>query len=239
MRHHQGPQQPLPTGVTNPACTVCGNRDYGPGPNGRMSREGLSPRCSRCGSLERHRRLRTLYGAMPGQWLATLAVLQLSPDIGVDPGWFRSYEVSEFGGGNSLDLEHIDRPDRSYDLVICNHVLEHVADDRQGFRELLRVAATLVQITVPSPFTRARTVDWGYPKAEAHGHYRGYGRDVVRMFLEADPDVHVVQVEVVDPVTDEGDYIYLCSRDPDHLRGLRSLGKHSELFSGSGGRAPG
>jgi hypothetical protein len=59
------------------------------------------------------------------------------------------------------------------------------------------------------------------------------------MFLEADPDVHVIQVEVVDPITGEGDYIYLCSRDLDHLRELSPPGKHSELFSGSGTRIPG
>ena len=238
MAQQQQAQDPLETGVISPGCSICGKRQYGPGPNGRMSRGGLPPRCCACGSLERHRRLRTIYGAMPGQWLAGLSVLQLSPDIGVDPGWFRSFEISEYGGDNSLDLENIARSDQSYDLVICNHVLEHVADDSRGFRELLRVARSLVQITVPTPFTRSITVDWGYPKPEAHGHYRGYGRDVLEMFLAAEPKAHTIQVEAVDPVTEEGDYIYLCSRDLDLLRRLVPLGRHSKLSSRSVTRAP-
>ncbi len=64
--------------------------------------------------------------------ISGLDVLQLSPDIGVDPIWFSCYEIFLFGGDNSLDLEVIGRMDASYDLVICNHVLEHVADDRKG-----------------------------------------------------------------------------------------------------------
>ena len=96
-------------------------------------------------------------------------------------------------------------------LVICNHVLEHVADDRQGLRELLRVtrAEGFVQITVPSPYTRATTVDWGFPDARAHGHYRGYGRDFLARFGQARADARLLQVEVFDPVTDAGSYVYL------------------------------
>lgn len=214
------PEQPEAT----PACIVCGNGRFEPGPNGRLSDNALPPQCCRCGSLERHRRLRLLYRQLPPEYLATLEVLQFSPDIGVDPSWFRAYEVSEFGGENSLDLEAIDRPDGSYDLLICNHVLEHVPDDRQGFRELLRVVAPegLVQITVPSPFLRARTIDWGYPKAQAHDHYRGYGSDIASMFELAVPEAKVVRVTVMDPVTGSGDFIYLCTLSHDLAHKLQN-----------------
>jgi SAM-dependent methyltransferase len=193
------------------ACTICGGSRFEPGPNGRMSSTGRLPRCSGCRSLERHRQLRRVYAFLPAEDLAGLEVLQLSPDIGVDAAWFRRYEVSEYGGDNSLDLQAIDRPDAAYDLVICNHVLEHVADDRQGLRELLRVTRPdgFVQLTVPSPHTRATTVDWGTPDPRAHGHYRGYGRDVRERFAQARPDATVLEVEVFDPVTAAGSYVYL------------------------------
>ena len=204
-------------------CNICNGNRYLPGPNGRSSRQGLSPRCADCGSLERHRRLREVYAHFPTAYLATLQVLQLSPDIGVDPGWFAGYEVSEYGGDNSLDLESLDRENDSYDLLICNHVLEHVGDDRLGYRELLRVTRTsgLVQITVPSPYTQQQTRDWGYPRWEAHGHYRGYGRDIVEMFREAAPEAEVLEVEARDPVTGDGDYIYLCSQESGISEKLR------------------
>ena len=205
-------------------CGICDGVLYSAGPNGRVSRKGLPPRCAACGSLERHRRLRSLYRRIPESYLAGLQVLQLSPDIGVDPSWFANYEVSEFGGDNSLDLERIDRRDDSYDLLICNHVLEHVGDDQQGYRELLRITRPggLVQITVPSPYTQECTRDWGYPRAEAHGHYRGYGRDIVDMFYLAAPEAEVLEVEVHDPVTGDGDYVFFSTQCTEVAEKLRS-----------------
>jgi len=207
-----------------PTCNICGGLRYEPGPNGRPSRQGLSPRCADCGSLERHRRLRTVYGNLPASYLASLEVLQLSPDIGVEPSWFGRYEVSKYEGDNSLDLEAIERADGAYDLLICNHVLEHVRDDRRGYQELLRVtrATGLVQITVPSPYTQESTRDWGYPRPEAHGHYRGYGRDIVEMFSDAAPEAKVLEIEVHDPVTGDGDYVYLSTHSAELTSRLRN-----------------
>lgn len=195
-------------------CNICGGAQFELGPNDRTSATGRPPRCISCRSLERHRQLRQIYAQLPDSYLASLKVLQLSPDIGVDQAWFSSYEVSVFQGDNSLDLEDIDRVDASYDLVICNHVLEHVADDRKGLRELMRITRPggFIQITVPAPYTREVTVDWGYPKDEAHGHYRGYGKDFLQIFSEVE-SAQVLQVEAIDEVTDAGGYVYLWSAD--------------------------
>lgn len=38
-----------------------------------------------------------------------------------------------------LDLESIDQPDNSWDIVFCNHVLEHVKDYKIALRELGRI----------------------------------------------------------------------------------------------------
>ena len=146
--------------------------------------------------------------------LARLEVLQLSPDVGVEPGWFLRFELSEHGGPNSLDLQAIARPTACYDLVICNHVLEHVADDRQGFRELLRIIRPegFLQITVPSPHSLECTVEWGYPRAASNYHYRGYGRDLVGRFLDASPGTRMIEVAACDPVTGALGYVYLATR---------------------------
>jgi len=205
-------------------CNICRGKQFELGPNERRSATGNLPRCTRCQSLERHRQLRQVYAQIPDRYLSGLEVLQLSPDIGVDPAWFSCYEISVFGGDNSLDLEAIERLDASYDLVICNHVLEHVANDRKGLQELMRITRPggLVQITVPSPYTRALTVDWGYPKKEAYDHYRGYGKDFLQLFAQAEPDAVVLQVEVIDEVTDAGGYVYLWSLDTALAQQLRS-----------------
>lgn len=198
-------------------CNICQGSSFELGPNGRKASTGEPPRCRQCQSLERHRQLRQVYAQLPAEYLADLRVLQLSPDIGVDPSWFGSYEVSVFGGENSLDLQAIDRADASYDLVICNHVLEHVANDRQGLQELMRIVGPqgLLQITVPSPYTQEKTVDWGYPKPESHGHYRGYGKDFIRLFRKASPSVAPIQIEAIDDVTGAGGYVYFWTPDQE------------------------
>jgi len=191
-------------------CNVCGGDAFMRGPNDRLSSTREPPRCTECLSLERHRQLRQVYARIPREVLATLDVLQMSPDVSVEPSWFAACEVSVFGGENHLDLEAIDRPDRRYDLVICNHVLEHVRDDRRGFRELLRITRPdgLLQVTVPTPYTRETTKELGQPDEGAFGHWRAYGRDLVQRFAEVSPDAHLVQVEVFDPVTAAGGYVY-------------------------------
>ncbi len=197
--------------AADPRCNVCGADAFMRGPNDRLSSTRKPPRCVECLSLERHRQLRQVYARIPPRELARARVLQMSPDVSVHKDWFADYEVSVFGGSNSLDLQAIDRPDAHYDLVICNHVLEHVQDDRQGFRELMRIthAMGFVQITVPTPYTRRSTKELGYPDEGAFGHWRAYGRDLLERFQAAVPGVHAVEVEVFDPVTGAGGYVYL------------------------------
>jgi SAM-dependent methyltransferase len=38
-----------------------------------------------------------------------------------------------------MDITDIRLPDRSFDAIICNHVLEHVVDDRKAMSELFRI----------------------------------------------------------------------------------------------------
>lgn len=205
------------------ACNVCGGSTFQPGPHKRLSSNRKLPRCTQCQSLERHRQLRYVYSQLPAHYLVELEVLQLSPDIGVDQAWFKRYELSLFERDNSIDIENIDRADASYDLVVCNHVLEHVADDRRAMQELMRITRPtgFVQITVPTPYTQPATVDWGHPKPESNEHYRSYGKDFLLLFNQVVPQATVLQVEAVDPATGAGGYVYLWTRDKALVRQFR------------------
>ncbi len=86
-----------------------------------------------------------------------------------------------------LDVQAIPFPDGTFDVVFCNHVLEHVADDRLAMREMWRVvkpggwgvmlspvdggrAATFEDDSITDPAERTRVFG-------QYDHRRVYGRD--------------------------------------------------------------
>jgi SAM-dependent methyltransferase len=94
-----------------------------------------------------------------------------------------------------LDVQAIPFPDATFDIVFCNHVLEHVADDRLAMRELRRVmrpggwgvmlapvdsarAATFEDDTITDPAERTRVFG-------QYDHRRIYGRDYADRLREA------------------------------------------------------
>ena len=198
-------------------CNICNGSVFIKGPNGRLSSTGCLPMCPRCGSLERHRGLREFWSTFPRDYLAQSSVLQFSADPSLDPSWCQSLEVSIYGLYNSLDLQKINRPDESYDIVILNQVLEHVPDDKKALNEALRITKSdgFVQLNVPSPLTFMHTEDWGYPEKEKHGHYRTYGADIEELFDQIVGSRNHHRCIITDPITGERDCIFiLCHSRP-------------------------
>jgi SAM-dependent methyltransferase len=194
-------------------CNICGNDHFTPGPFGRLAASGEPPRCGKCGSVERHRIFRAIFNKIRDLTFKTATCLQFSNDLSVARGWFERHELSVYGGPNSLDIQRIERKDAAYDVVVCNHVLEHVPDYRAAMAELVRITKPygFLFLSFPNPFRRAETEDWGYPKPEEHGHHRIFGRDVERVFAEIVPHVHVVAIEEADPVTGAVDLTYVLT----------------------------
>lgn len=199
-----------------PVCNICGSQKFGKGPGGRLSTTGKFPKCLNCFSLERHRSLRRVYQQLLDSLsFKSMSALLISKDKAINPKWFDSLEVSIYGGSNSIDIQNIDRADKSYDAVICNHVLEHIKDDIQALKELMRIVSDrgFLQLSTPDPFRRAKTTDWGYPDWKQHGHYRLYGKDIENKFQEAfSPEIHQIKVFGADPVTGMSDMCFFFTR---------------------------
>lgn len=203
--------------TTQSICNICNGNDFTEGPLGRLSLSGKNPTCTSCRSLERHRILRTAWNLIPKIYLSEKKALQFSSDPSVDKAWFRKLEISTYGHKNSIDIQNINRKDARYDIVICNQILEHVADDKTAFSELIRILKPngILQMTVPNPIMRQTTEDWGYPKEDFHGHYRHYGLDLIEYFQTVIPDIYMVCVKASDEVTDTEDYVFFWTRSQE------------------------
>ncbi len=86
-----------------------------------------------------------------------------------------------------FDLHNIPFEDDLFDVVICNHVLEHVEDDRKCMREIYRILKKggFAILQVPVDYTREHTFEDSSvtdPKERERlfwqvDHLRLYGRD--------------------------------------------------------------
>ena len=110
-------------------------------PFGDPPRRGA--RCAECGSLERHR----LIGLWLGDNSAVVdgaKILHFAPEPAVKAllqrrsSEYRSADLVPDNVDLVLNIENIDLPDKSVDVVVCSHVLEHV-DDVKALKEIYRV----------------------------------------------------------------------------------------------------
>ena len=214
------------------ACCICGGTTFVPGPLGRMAaRKTLPPRCESCGSLERHRILHQVYDAIPAGILQDARALQFAGDPGAPRKRFKSFEISNYGHENSLDMANIDRPDESYDWVIANHVLEHVEDDFAAIRELRRIvtASGVIQLTVPSPHSALDTWDLPEPVPTGFGHWRGYGSDLPLHFSNELKGSFGLQVVCRDGPTHRWDVVYLFIESHEIMQTIGEALLNSDL----------
>ena len=100
-----------------------------------------------------------------------------------------------------LDLLDIDHPDGHFDFVLCNHVLEHIPDDRRAMAEIFRVLAPggRALITVPIDENLPRTYEdptiTTPQQRELHfgqwDHVRYYGLDIAKRLRGVGFDVEM------------------------------------------------
>lgn len=93
------------------------------------------------------------------------------------------------------DIQEMPFASNSFDLILCNHVLEHIPDDRRAMHELFRVLAPngVALLLVPLDENRETTLEDPAINTDAlrekyygqRDHLRLYGRDYVQRLAEA------------------------------------------------------
>ncbi len=86
-----------------------------------------------------------------------------------------------------MDILNIQKPDDSFDVILCSHVLEHVDDDLVAMREIKRVLKPggFAIVQVPISFTNPKTLEDSAVLTESErlekfgqiDHVRLYGQD--------------------------------------------------------------
>jgi len=104
-------------------------------------------------------------------------------------------------------------------------VLEHVADDCEAFRELIRITATdaSLQLTVPKPTEIEETDDWGFPDPRQNLNYLHYGPDFKSRFLNACPGTEVLSVHSKDAITGANGIVYFRTWSTKTLDQIQTL----------------
>jgi SAM-dependent methyltransferase len=94
-----------------------------------------------------------------------------------------------------VDLEKFLFPDETFDMVICNHMLEHVDDPAVALRELHRVLKPGARIICQTPFATRLTRTLEEPLLQSSNdrlffygqedHLRFFGNDIEKIITKA------------------------------------------------------
>ncbi|MBQ8745129.1 MAG: methyltransferase domain-containing protein [Rikenellaceae bacterium] len=187
-------------------CPVCGTKRRKFLPYGYViSRDNAL--CPNCLSLERHRLLWLWLQRESDLFEQRPRLLHVAPEVCLMRHLRRTYA----GGGNEadyvtadlespladlhFDIQQIPLEDESFDVVFCNHIMEHVEDDLRAMRELYRVMRRGGWGVILSPveLDRATTFEDDSITDEAertrifgqYDHRRVYGRDYADRLREA------------------------------------------------------
>lgn len=182
-------------------CPVCESRFRKFLPYGRKSRSNAL--CPNCLALERHRLIWLYLKRKTDFFTAKAKMLHIAPEL----CYLERFEALENLDYITADLESplakvkmdihdIPFGDNSFDVIFCNHVLEHVADDHKAMSEMHRVLKpggwAILQIPWFSPvpevtFEDARiTASKEREKLFGQGdHVRLYGKDYSERLRQA------------------------------------------------------
>jgi SAM-dependent methyltransferase len=148
-------------------------------------------KCPRCGSAERHR-LFKLWIDRNAERLKNKRILHFAPERGLSPILRRCssrYTTADLvnSADLKLNIEKLDLPDRSFDIVVCLHVLEHV-DDSKALSEVGRILAdegiALIMVPVCEGLSTTYEVDYVSTERDRELHFgqfdhlRWFGSDV-------------------------------------------------------------
>ena len=165
----------------------------------------LNVQCVNCGSVDRSRLLYLFFKLRTNVFKQKTDILHISPNkeiangliaptinqtVGtIEPEMYSEYKPVY------MDIQDIQYPDQSFDVVICCHVIEHVDDDDKAMRELHRVLRKggFAVLQVPLALNLEKTIEDRTLKTDKErkrmfgqvDHVRLYGLDYFNKLTKA------------------------------------------------------
>ena len=125
-------------------------------------------RCPNCGARERERIIGLYWQREPWD-LDGRSLLHFSPEKAIwpllkdNPGYLSSDVEAHKRAMRLLDIRALDLEDQSFDYIICNHVLEHVHEDRAAMDECFRVLKPGGRALFSVPIEEDNAETWNPP----------------------------------------------------------------------------
>lgn len=161
--------------------------------------------CPRCGAHDRERHLFLymqacgLLESMRGRNVVHFAPEERLSRVFATAGCARYVRCDLFPQSRDIrriDMLAMDLETGEFDVLIANHVLEHVADDRKALAEIVRVVKPGGWCILQTPYSAILHNTWEDPgitsrqaRLQAYGqedHVRLYGQDIFERFASAD-----------------------------------------------------
>jgi SAM-dependent methyltransferase len=183
------------------SCNVCGHHYRKFLPYGRKGRENAL--CPNCLSLERHRMMWLFLKDKTIFFEAKLKILHIAPELcfikrfeAIHGDNYITADIESPLAKVKLDVLQMPFSEGEYDVVFCNHVMEHVSDDLQAMREIYRVLKPggwgIIQVPLFYPLldTTYEDINIVTPaeREKAFGqddHVRLYGKDYLSRLQSA------------------------------------------------------
>ena len=168
-------------------------------------------------SLERHRLIWLFLQRELHIETASLSVLHMAPERCLQRRFqaihsirYTSADLVSPWAAVHCDIQALPFDDNSFDLILCNHVLEHIPDDQKALRELCRVLRPggLAFLLVPMDTQRETTLEdpaINTPQLREKYYYQSdhlrlYGRDYPARLVRAGFRVQILNYALLLPL---------------------------------------
>lgn len=200
-------------------CPICNHRYREFLPYGRL-KSRPNALCPSCQSLERHRLIWLFLKQRTTFFTGPQSVLHIAPEACFMPAFEKlhgaNYITADLESPLAkvkMDIHAMPFENNRFDIVLCNHVLEHVQDDLQALREIHRVLRpggfTILQVPFFSPVPDVTIEDTSItdPRERERlfgqdDHVRKYGEDygqrIAQSGLHVQPEEFAARFSPVD-----------------------------------------